>query len=61
VDQSGSIEAGALGACTACAVSLGADPMLAPIVAAAVAVLVRAGIVAVLNLRRPRPKAADRG
>ena len=41
-------EAGALGACTACAVSLGADPMLAPIVAAAVAVLVRALLVALL-------------
>jgi hypothetical protein len=53
-------EAGALGACTACAVSLGADPMLAPIVAAAVAVLVRAAIVAGLDLWRAR-KVADRG
>jgi hypothetical protein len=59
--EPGAAEAGALGACTACAVGLGADPVLAPFVAAAVAVLARALIVALLDLRRPRPKAADRG
>lgn len=55
----GAAEAGTLGACTACAVGLGADPMVAPIVAAAVAVVVRAAIVAGLDLWRARK--ADRG
>jgi hypothetical protein len=56
----GAAEAGALGACTACAVGLGADPILAPFVAAAVAVVVRAAMVAGLDLWRARPKAANR-
>jgi hypothetical protein len=52
MDATGAAEAGALGACTACAVSLGADPMLAPFVAAAVAVLARALLVAALDVAK---------
>jgi hypothetical protein len=61
MDATGAAEAGALGACTACAVSLGADPMLAPIVAAAVAVLVRAAIVASLDIIKTRRKDPTHG
>ena len=57
----GAAEAGALGACTACAVGLGADPMLAPLVAAAVAVLVRAVLVAGLDIIKSRRKDPTHG
>lgn len=54
---------GALAACTACAVQLGADPMVAPLIAAAVAVALRHAVPALaqalLSRRAPPPPAAS--